>query len=119
LFVLYFEDDSQAAVIQIASSGTDSKRSVTSEFKGMQGKKLTLLAAESLPISTPVSVNYNDAMFLGEIISCTEKAALSWQVEIKVEQILTGLQDLLSLRNSLLGEAVAKPLRMVPIGARN
>jgi hypothetical protein len=40
-----------------------------------------------------------------------------WKVEIKVEQILTGLQSLVALRSRLLYENAPQPLRMVPTEA--
>lgn len=79
----------------------------------MQGKRMLLEAAQKLAVSTAVSVECNDAMFLGEVIACSPVAG-SWQVEIKVEQILTGLQSLVALRSRLLGEGVVCPLGLAP-----
>ncbi len=72
----------------------------------MQGKRLKLETTERLAISTPVSVEYNDALFLGEVLACRSEEAGGFQLDIQVEQILTGLQSLMGLRERLLGEGV-------------
>lgn len=113
-----FENRPQPAVIQVASSAANEPRiSVPCTFQGMQGKRLLLEASQRLSTSTAVSVEYNDAMFLGEVIICSSDAKGSWHVEVKVEQILTGLQSLVGLRSRLLGEGVPSPFGLVPAGA--
>lgn len=72
----------------------------------MEGKRISLTAQDRLPGSVPVSVQFNDAMFLGEVLVCTHNSDNTWHLEIKVEQILTGLQSLMTLRARLLGEPV-------------
>jgi len=72
----------------------------------MQGKRANLISRDRLASSTAVSVEYSDAMFLGEVIACTHNCDDTWHVEMKVEQILTGLQSLITLRERLLGEGV-------------
>lgn len=85
----------------------------------MQGKRLTVDATEDVPVSSPVSVEYDDALFLGEVVTCAAHEK-GWTVEIKVEQILSGLQSLMALRARLLSESIAQaPLTLVPLGARN
>jgi hypothetical protein len=82
----------------------------------MKGKRMLLEAGQRLPTSTAVSIEYNDAMFLGEVVACTSGTGSSWQVEVKIEQILTGLQSLVALRSRLLGEGVSSPASLVPAG---
>lgn len=63
-----------------------------------------------------MSVEYNDAMFLGEITLCRQTAEGDYKVEIFVEQILTGLQSLIALRAGLLGDTAAEKARaMAPV----
>jgi len=76
----------------------------------MQGKKLILEAGEPLPISSVISVEHEDVLFLGEVIACKGASGPAWNLEIKVEQILTGLQSLMALRDHLSGVAVPQPL---------
>lgn len=111
-----FENRPESAVIQVASDADAKRVSVSCTFQGMQGKRLLLEAGQKVPASTAVSIEYNDAMFLGEVIACTSTPGASWRVEVKVEQILTGLQSLMALRTRLLGEGVASPFGLVPAG---
>jgi hypothetical protein len=103
-----FDDHPHPATIQIPTGEANgSKLHVPSTFTGMEGKRLVLEAPERITMSTPVSVEYNDAMFLGEVMLCKQMADGNYRVEIFVEQILTGLQSLLALRAGLLGETQA------------
>jgi hypothetical protein len=52
------------------------------------------------------SVECNDTLFLGEVIASVSGANGSWRVEVKVEQIVTGLESLMKLRSHLLSEGV-------------
>ena len=111
-----FENCSQPAVIQVAGGANETRISIPCTFRGMQGKRLLLEIGQRLRPSAAVSVQYNDAMFLGEVITCTAAAGASWHLEVKVEQILTGLQSLIALRSRLLGEGVTSPFSLVPAG---
>lgn len=104
-----FPDQPRAAVIQIpATEPNGSKRRVSCMFQGMHNKRLTLEAEESLRAGGVVSVEYDDTLFLGEVVSCVGSGT-TWSVEVKVEQILNGLQSLLALRSRLLSEGVPQP----------
>ncbi len=113
-----FETRPQPAVIQVASVAGEARTSVPCTFQGMNGKRLFLEAGQRLAASTAVSVEYNDAMFLGEVIACTSGHDSSWRVEIKIEQILTGLQSLVALRSRLLGEGVPTTIGLMPAEVR-
>ncbi len=82
----------------------------------MEGKRLNLTSRDRLPALTALTVEYDDAMFLGEVVACTHNCDDTWHVEIKVEQILTGLQSLMNLRASLLGEQTPAPVKMAHAG---
>jgi hypothetical protein len=97
-------------MIQIPTGEANgAKLQVAATFAGMDGKRLILESTERISLSTPVSVEYNDAMFLGEVTLCKASDDGNYHVEIFVEQILTGLQSLIALRAGLLGDAAAKP----------
>lgn len=114
-----FSDRSRSAVIQVPGSAADrSKRSIPCTFNGMDGKRLSVEADEAVGVSTALSVEYDDELFLGEVVSCAQQQQ-GWKLEIKVEQILTGLQSLMALRARLLTEGIPQPLGLIPIGARN
>ena len=112
----YSIQDPRSATIKFSSKGTF--QSIPCLYEEIQGKRLILEASAPLPASTAATVEYNDALFLGEVVICG-KINDAWRVEIKVEQILTGLQNLIVLRSRLLCENAPQPLRMVPIGATN
>jgi len=112
----YLTQDPQSATIKFSSQGIS--QSIPCLYKEIQGKRLYLEAGQTLPTSQAVTVEYNDALFLGEVVFCAN-INQSCKIEIKVEQVLSGLQGLMALRSRLLCENVSQPLRMVPAGARN
>jgi hypothetical protein len=104
---MFYADDAPSAVIQLASpDGDGKKRTVLCSFQGSEGKRLSLQANEPVPVSSAVSVEFNDALFLGEVVACTGGVNKSCDIEIKVEQILSGLQSLMALRSRLLSEGM-------------
>lgn len=100
-----FCDLPNSANIQLSNS-SGHRQSVPCAFDSFQGKRLSLTSRDRIPASTPVHVEYNDALFLGEVIACTHNCDDSWNLEVGVEQVLTGLQSLMNLRARLIGEAV-------------
>ena len=110
-----FDDHPHPATIQIPTGEANgAKMSVPSTVTGMEGKRLILETPERISMSTPVSVEYNDAMFLGEVMLCKAMGDGYFQVEIFVEQILTGLQSLMKLRDGLMslsGDSHGAPAR--------
>jgi len=109
----YSTHDPQSATIKFSSKGIS--QSIPCLYGEMQGKRLLLETEQTLPISQAVTVEYNDALFLGEVIFCAN-INQSWKVEIKVEQVLSGLQSLIALRSRLLCENVSPSSRMIPVG---
>jgi hypothetical protein len=113
-----FGDHPQSAILKIPSGEPNgSKHEIACTFGGMDGKNLRLEAPERISISAPVSVEYSDAMFLGEVIVCHRNDGGGWELQIKVDQILTGLQSLCALRAQLLGENLPASSRsFAPVG---
>ena len=110
---MFYADDAPFAVIQLASpDAAGKKRSVPCSFRGSEGKRLSLQASEPVPVSSAVSVELNDALFLGEVVACTGAVNKTCDIEIKVEQILSGLQSLMALRSHLLSEGVPQQRAM-------
>ena len=92
------------AVLQIADESSDgSKRRIDCKFYGMDGKRLSVNGPERVAVLTPVTIEYNDALFLGEVIASRPNAVGGFDIEVGVEQILTGLESLMVLRARLLG----------------
>ncbi len=103
----FHAEDAPSAVIQLAlSDSSGKKRLIPCSFQGSEGKRLSLQASEPVPVSSAVSVEFNDALFLGEVVACTGEANRACNVEIEVEQVLSGLQSLMALRSRLLGEGM-------------
>jgi hypothetical protein len=83
-----------------------------------EAKRLVLRTEEPLAPSTALSVEYNDAMLLGEVVACRQNGEKDWELVVQIEQILTGLQSLVALRAGLVGEAVPNPFAPVPVTRR-
>lgn len=101
-----------------AIDGRGSKHNIACDLDGMQGKRLRVTVPERVLVSTPVSVEYEDTLFLGEVVLCTSSGE-KWNVEVRVEQMLNGLQSLMRLRAHLLSDSVSAPLPLFPVGLRN
>jgi len=105
----HFANDPQSATVEIVSPD-GGRRSLPCVVRATGPRRLVLELGEPVAAATALSVEYNDAMFLGEAILCAQEGPNSWRVELQIEQILTGLQSLMALRANLLGETVPSPL---------
>ena len=95
------------SILHLGSSGpVEARRDLHCQFDAFSNKTLTVSAGESLSLSTPLSVEYNDAMFLGDVIGCNLENGSPYQIRIRVHQVVSGLQGLMNLRAQLLGEPV-------------
>ncbi len=105
----YYSETNQDAVLKIPANAAklQEKREILCLFQEMKSQMLLLRAQARPPAGEIVSVEYNDALFLGEIVGLAPAANGHWQVEVKVEQVLSGLQSLMNLRDRLLGEGTA------------
>jgi len=97
-----FSDHPNRATIQVLRSEGGETHTIPCGFRGVEGKRLTVVSREYLPPRQTLSVEYSDAMFLGEVVACTPEQHGSWRTEIKVEHILTGLESLMNLRSRLM-----------------
>ena len=97
------------ATIKSSSFGT---QTIPCLFGEVKGKRLVVQTEAPIIAYTTVTVEYDDAMFLGEVVVCNQDAG-AFSIEIKVEQVLSGLQSLMALRAQLLGAAPAN-VPMVP-----
>jgi hypothetical protein len=101
-----FGEHPQIAILKIPTGEPNgSKHEIPCTFEGMEGKHLKIDSPERISISALVSVEYSDAMFLGEVVGCHRGTAGVFELDIKVNQILTGLQSLMTLRAQLVGES--------------
>lgn len=116
-------DSDNSATLEIkAGEIQGGARSETSrmpcEFRGVQGNRLTLGVSQRIAPFTTLSVEYDDVLFLGEVVACTQDYADRWSVEIAIEQMLNGLQSLVTLRSRLLGESVPTPQSHPAVASR-
>jgi hypothetical protein len=115
--------NAETAVLSLTSSDSSGqRRNIPCLFHGIEGKRLTVESEERAPLSAVVSVQCDDTLFLGEVITSVPAANGSWRAEVKVEQILTGLQSLMNLRSHLLSEVIGQTLPEVSpayMGARS
>jgi hypothetical protein len=110
-----FGDHPHSAIIQVPTGDANgSKHQIPCTFESIHGKRMVLESPERLDISTAISVEYNDAMFLGEVISCRRENEDTWQMVVNVEQILTGLQSLMALRAGLIGAEETQSQQAAP-----
>jgi hypothetical protein len=72
-------------------------------FQSFEHKRLLFTAGHWFPISSIVSLEYNDVLFVGEVLVCTRESDHSWTVLVQVQHLLNGLQSLLHWREQLLG----------------
>jgi hypothetical protein len=72
--------------------------------------RLTVLTDRPIPASTPVSVEYDDALYLGEVAGeiCLNPSEDRYEVRILIEQVLSGLDSLVKLRARLLDESSSR-----------
>lgn len=112
-------DQRRPAVLQLPAPDVHgTKRTISCEVEGMQGKRLIVTTGEEVRESTPVSIECEDTLLLGEVILSSASNQV-WRTEIRVEQILTGLQSLMALRAQLMSDSMAAPLPLMPLGLRN
>ena len=95
-------DSDRSARLEVQPArGTGERRSLPITFQTFANRCLTLTTSEALGLSTAVAIEYDDVLFVGEVMRCTAGIGDQWQVEIKVAQTLTGLQNLMILRAKL------------------
>lgn len=112
-------DQRRPAVLQIAASDAHgTRRNLECDIEEMHGKRLILSTDERVPESTAVSIEYEDTLLLGEVVVCSDVQP-AWKLEIRIEQMLTGLQSLMALRAQLVSESLSAPLPLLPVGMRN
>ncbi|MDQ2843523.1 MAG: hypothetical protein M3Y72_21280 [Acidobacteriota bacterium] len=111
-----FDQNAPSAVLNFPSpdqSGVN--HSLTCLFHGMEGKRLVIECPDRPSCRAAVSVEFNDALFLGEIVTANPGAKGYWRAEIQVEQVLTGLQSLMILRERLLNEGAGATVSRSPV----
>ncbi len=76
------------------------------------GNRLALLTDRDIPLCAPLTVEHDDTLYLGEVVKSpvpplTAGVSLNharYHIEVVIEQVLGGLQSLVTLRARLLDE---------------
>ncbi len=89
-----------AKVEVIAADGT--RKAASGEFRSFTNRFLILTTEEPIAASLAVSVEYNDILFVGEVVSYQLKSAGYFQIKIYVEHTLSSLQSLMKLNTELM-----------------
>jgi hypothetical protein len=103
--------ETRPALIQAADTHGDK---VPCEVEAVSGKQLSVRVLDQYPPYTAVTVQCEDVMFLGDIICCVPQPAGGYRSDVKIHQVLTGLQNLMNLRARLLGEGAGHPVSATP-----
>lgn len=80
------------------------RRSIDSRFDRFTTPWLFVDVDERIALSTVLSVEHDDVLFVGEVLACAHAESGAWRLSVKVEHKLTSLQSLMRLRSALLGE---------------
>ena len=83
---------------------------VPGQWQSLADQQLLFTAHRPFPISSPVSVVYDDVLFVGEVPACEPVTTTNWRMLVRVEESLHGLQSLLQLRHQLLGTEAPRAL---------
>lgn len=98
----------------LPSSSFPAKESFAGALHGFENKQLRLVCYQPLRSFQAITVEHEDRLFLGEVVTCTAGPnGGEWTVLVKVEQIVTALQSLLCLREQLW--EAEQPTRPVPL----
>ena len=112
----YFHSCYQPSVIMRVACYSDAsaKQELLGAFVEMQGKRLIVDVQQRVAVSAAVTVECEDATFLGEVVAVTEMNG-RYHVAISVEQVLSHSQSLMALRAQLLGGkmSAARPTQSV------
>jgi hypothetical protein len=105
---------SKTCTVLMPSDPAGVRREIPALFESFSARRLTICAPEALAVSSVISVRCGDAMFLGEVTACATHGDSRWLIQVRVEQILSGLEGLMALRARLLDEPVPQSVRMLP-----
>ena len=95
------DQNGQVAVLSVLSEG-GSQQSFATSVRSFTGRCLSILSFATVAAGQPVTVEFADALFLGEVISRTKRNQM-YELNIWVKQALSGLQSLVRLREALVG----------------
>ena len=72
-------------------------------FGALTHRHLTIIAGERITLSTAVSIEHRNNLWMGDVCSCEQLDEGCFEIGITVAHKLTGLDSLMRLRAELLG----------------
>lgn len=102
----HYSEQSESTIHLTSAAAQGAKVDLPCSVIEIKGKHLLLKSKNLIPARVPLSVEHEDALYLGEVVHCVLEGN-EYSVSIEVEQVLTGLQSLVSLRARLLDEQAA------------
>src|SRR5437016_8417492 len=95
-------DSPNFATVEIVSeNGSGERRKIPGIFHAFASRCVKLIASERMAQCTVVGIECNDVLYIGEVVGCTPGDENQWEIDVKVVQILTGLEGLKILRAQL------------------
>lgn len=80
-------------------------RDIEVTVEEVSGAGVRLRSPQPVPVSTPVLLEWSDAMFLGECVHSSPAPDGGFVARIHFAEVLQGLQDLRNLMTALLAES--------------
>lgn len=100
--------------VRIPMGPEKGERVVSCTVNSFKDGRLQIMAPEAIPSGTAISVEHEDALLLGEVLVSVPKPN-AWHIEVRVEQVLNGLMNLMALRARLLQETPAPSPVAMPV----
>jgi hypothetical protein len=97
-----YTDQAHCIIERLSCFSAHEERRVAGTFYRFEHQQLLLATGQQLSVSSAVTVEHEDVLFLGEVLACTSEQEGVWKVLIRVHQLLNGLQSLTILRERLL-----------------
>jgi hypothetical protein len=91
----------------------DKERIISCMVNYWHARRLQIIASENIAPGSAVSVEHEDVLLIGEVVSSAPQAHL-WRTDIEVEHALNGLMNLMALRSKLLEESPARSEARIP-----
>ncbi len=87
----------------------DARPVLEGRLLNVSGRGMRIALPSPVPVGTPLKIEIGDALILAEVAYTTQDAG-SLQAGLKIDQILSGLSELMRLHQSLLREQKAPSL---------
>ncbi|HLH38031.1 MAG TPA: PilZ domain-containing protein [Bryobacteraceae bacterium] len=78
------------------------KNLITARVADISGSGLLLVTSRPIPVDSPVRIEAQDILLLGEVCRCQDDGG-QWRVAVQVRHSLSGLKKLERLNRALMG----------------